>query len=60
MSKNDITGDTLTSKPSSIEFRANYDAIFRKHKYGTEEKDVNPPLVNSDSKIEANDVNREE
>ena len=28
--KNDITGDTVTSRPASDNYRDNYDAIFRK------------------------------
>lgn len=30
---NDITGDSLTTKPSSEAYRSNYDAIFRKPKF---------------------------
>ena len=30
MTKNDITGDTIATKPASDNYRANYDAVFRK------------------------------
>lgn len=30
MSKNDITGDNITTKPATEEYRENYDKIFKK------------------------------
>ena len=32
MSKNDVTGDELRSKPNSDKYRSNYDSIFGKKK----------------------------
>lgn len=42
MSKNDITGDSIISKPSQA-YSDNYDAIFRKPKVEESEKETATP-----------------
>ena len=41
--RNDITGDSLTSKPASEAYRNNYDAIFGKKKVKEEQNDTDEP-----------------
>jgi hypothetical protein len=45
MSKNDITGDEIKSKPSTEKYRENYDKIFGNKKYN----------ISSEEQCEEND-----
>ncbi len=54
--KNDITGDSLTSKPNSEAYRNNYDLIFSKNKKS--ESDLSTKIEQNKSSFNVNNSNQ--
>jgi hypothetical protein len=53
VSKNDVTGDSLSTKPTTEKFRKGYEGIDWSVKLNTDEAPVDTPKISSDQPLES-------